>query len=65
MKSTILMIILIGLIIVSCSEEPGIDSAESYQDETECPRGMVNDTYPGSCGLYVDKDGNNICDNSE
>lgn len=32
---------------------------------TRCPRGMVNDPYPGRCRHYVDKNGNGICDLSE
>lgn len=31
----------------------------------DCPNGLVNDTYPGSCGLYTDQNKNNICDLSE
>jgi hypothetical protein len=27
-----------------------------------CPRGLVNDPYPGRCRLYVDKDGDGLCD---
>ena len=30
-----------------------------------CPRGLVNDPYPGKCKRYVDKNGNGICDLSE
>ncbi len=30
-----------------------------------CPFGQVNDRYPGRCGRYVDRNGNNICDLSE
>jgi hypothetical protein len=29
-----------------------------------CPRGLVNDPYPGRCRLYVDQDGDGICDRS-
>lgn len=32
---------------------------------TTCPRGLVNDTYPGACNLYTDSNKNNICDYSE
>lgn len=35
------------------------------QIATRCPRGMVNDPYPGRCHHYVDKNGNGICDLSE
>lgn len=31
----------------------------------KCPRGLVNDPAPGSCGLYVDKNNDNICDRSQ
>jgi len=30
-----------------------------------CPRGLVNDPYPGKCRRYVDNNGNGICDLSE
>ncbi|MEM3399727.1 MAG: hypothetical protein QXP42_02760 [Candidatus Micrarchaeia archaeon] len=38
------------------------DIASSYNS---CPFGMVNDTYPGSCGRYVDKNADQICDYSQ
>ncbi|WP_456472249.1 hypothetical protein [Methanocaldococcus sp.] len=31
----------------------------------DCPFGMVNCTYPGKCGRYVDTNNNGICDHSE
>lgn len=31
----------------------------------ECPRGLINDPAPGSCGLYNDRNNNGICDLSE
>jgi hypothetical protein len=31
----------------------------------ECPKGLINDTYPGSCGLYTDSNKDVICDYSE
>jgi hypothetical protein len=30
-----------------------------------CPRGLINDPYPGRCRRYVDRNGNGICDLSE
>lgn len=30
-----------------------------------CPRGLINDPYPGKCKRYVDNNGNGICDLSE
>jgi hypothetical protein len=29
-----------------------------------CPRNLVNDPYPGRCRLYIDADGDGICDYS-
>lgn len=29
-----------------------------------CPRGLVNDPYPGRCRLYVDRDNDGLCDHS-
>lgn len=31
----------------------------------DCPRGLINDSYPGKCGLYTDENSNKICDLSE
>jgi len=40
-------------------------AATSQRVATRCPRGMVNDPYPGRCHHYVDKNGNGVCDLSE
>jgi hypothetical protein len=32
---------------------------------TRCPKGLVNDPYPGSCHHYIDRDGSGYCDLSE
>lgn len=31
----------------------------------DCPKGRVNDPYPGDCARYIDTDQNGICDHSE
>jgi len=31
----------------------------------DCPKGLTNDAYPGSCPQYIDTDENGICDHSE
>lgn len=31
----------------------------------DCPKGLVNDEYPGECSRYIDTDENGICDHSE
>ncbi len=30
-----------------------------------CPYGLVDDTYPGACGRYIDVDTDGICDYSQ
>lgn len=32
---------------------------------TRCPKGKVNDPYPGHCRLYTDANNNGLCDYSE
>ncbi|MFA5258741.1 MAG: DUF4405 domain-containing protein [Candidatus Pacearchaeota archaeon] len=51
MKKLILLLLLLGII-------PFISSLD-------CPIGLINDTYPGNCGLYTDANNNQICDHSE
>ncbi len=43
----------------------GVDSVLEVGAWNDCPKGMVNDPYPGECSRYVDTDGNDICDHSE
>jgi hypothetical protein len=52
MKKTILFILIILMLL------PNILALD-------CPRGEVNDTYPGDCGLYSDSNKDTICDYSE
>jgi len=55
MLSATLMLISLGFIFL-----PSITQAWD-----DCPYGLVNDTYPGSCPRYVDTDGDGICDHSQ
>ena len=32
---------------------------------SRCPKGLINDPYPGRCRRYIDQNGNGICDLSE
>ncbi len=47
----------VGLGLAGCS------TATTTQND--CPRGLVNDPYPGACREYVDTNGDNICDLSQ
>lgn len=31
----------------------------------DCPKGLVDDPYPGECSKYIDTDGDGICDHSQ
>jgi len=65
MKHIILIILLISILILSgCAPDQTISLSDSSID-VECPRGVINDPFPGQCGQYTDKDGNDICDLSE
>ena len=44
----------------ACAPQQGQESAR-----TACPRGLVDDPYPGRCHRYVDRNGDDICDLSE
>jgi hypothetical protein len=41
------------------------DGGDSSTVERVCPFGLVDDPYPGACKLYVDADGDGICDLSQ
>jgi hypothetical protein len=40
-------------------------SAISAPVRSACPKGLINDPYPGRCRLYRDSSGNGFCDYSE
>ena len=62
MQKIIFILLIVSLVLITgCSTE----AIEEDTFETECPHGLVNDPYPGKCGLYMDKDSNQICDYSE
>ena len=42
----------------------GLMSANVFAG-SECPYGLTDDSYPGACGLYVDGDGDALCDHSQ
>ena len=42
----------------------GSAAASANSVRVACPRGLVNDPYPGRCRHYVDSDGDGICDYS-
>jgi hypothetical protein len=64
------MIVLLAFVIMPTMAGYGKDGKKSVESETEvfwnsCPKGFVNDPYPGECRNYIDTDGDGICDHSE
>jgi len=68
MRAAFLILALL-LLLTGCVYEAGTSEEAAEEIEkpvvTRCPKGMVNDPYPGSCGRYIDLNNNGICDNSE
>ena len=62
-KAMLTMAILMLVLIFSSINNSGL-VGEIYAWD-DCPKGMVNDEYPGSCSRYIDTDENGICDHSE
>ena len=42
-----------------------VPEGDAVPEATRCPKGLVNDPYPGKCRRYIDKDGSGYCDLSE
>lgn len=55
----ILYISTIGLILTFLS------FSQAFALWDDCPKGEVNDPYPGECSKYIDTDGDGICDHSQ
>ena len=55
-------LISLTLLLITMSNKDIINVVYAWDD---CPKGLVNDEYPGNCSLYVDTDENSICDHSE
>ena len=49
---------------VEATVDPTATPAPVVRMCVTCPRGLVNDPYPGRCRLYVDRDNDRICDRS-
>jgi hypothetical protein len=70
-KVLIMMLLIFAATMAGCREdaEAGEQGQVVRGSEQEfvpsCPRGLIDDQYPGSCGIYADSDSNHICDLSE
>ena len=56
--------ILFGCTKINSNESETIIVEENIYSGT-CPHRLIDDPYPCECGIYVDKNQNNICDRSE
>ena len=42
-----------------------LPEGDGVPEVTRCPKGLVNDPYPGKCRRYIDENYNGYCDLSE
>jgi len=62
-KIMIVFVMLIFTFLFSATNNNGlVGKAYAWDD---CPNGLVNDKYPGSCPRYIDTDNDGICDHSQ
>lgn len=54
-----------GAACAGCAGAAAEAGATTSTSGTRCPKGLVNDPYPGQCRSYRDTNGNGICDLSE
>lgn len=69
-KIIILVLLLSTIFIAACSGSaaPATTPEPAAKENAfvlECPNGLVNDTYPGLCGRYIDQNTDGICDLSQ
>jgi hypothetical protein len=67
MKTKIIILVIIGLLIIgTIGMIWGAQIAEAASGFwNSCPRGETNCNYPGKCRLYIDTNGDKICDRSQ
>ena len=68
MKKRIIIITLTLLLFIGVAGTfwgPSIAEARTTGIWNSCPRGEVNDPYPGDCRDYIDTDKDGICDRSQ
>jgi hypothetical protein len=67
MKIILTLILLLMLTtLVGCAQETlETKTLEENIYSGSCPKGLINDPYPGECGQYIDKNNDNICDRSQ
>jgi len=52
-------------VVAATAEPTATKAASTTQRQIKCPKGLVNDRYPGRCRLYRDTNGNGYCDYSQ
>jgi len=64
MRKVIILFFILILLLIGCSSESSEikDVQEKIDISSSCPRGQVDDRYPGMCVLYVDKNKDGFCD---
>ncbi len=52
--------ILFGLVMIIAALAAGLPAGAQ-----DCPKGLINDPYPGECGRYADTNNDGYCDHSQ
>lgn len=65
MRKNMLIVIAVLMLVFLLPLVNGDKMVERVYAWDDCPKGLINDKYPGNCPLYIDTDGNGICDRSE
>jgi hypothetical protein len=64
MKYFITLLLICIFLLASCSQNAATE-LKPAAEKIDCPFEIINDTYPGQCGRYVDQNKNDICDLSQ
>lgn len=54
-----------GIVATVLPSVTPLPESDAVPEVTRCPRGLVNDPYPGKCRRYIDENDNGYCDLSE
>jgi hypothetical protein len=69
-KISLLLFLLSVIFIAACSGSAAPPTTSEQTNSAtvfspECPNGIVNEQFPGTCGKYVDRNSDGICDLSQ
>jgi len=70
--ATVIIMLSLAILLIACSQNNNLESEQNtfisqntLSGGAECSRGVENDSFPGSCSLYIDQNNNGLCDLGE